>query len=111
MTDMLDVEAVDKWELLKSKVKDFSIKHYQNNIKAKICSIEKEINDIEESNSQTFDMNRKRQLRLQLNTLCDDKCKGAQVRSRVKMDFDLEKKHQLNTAVNELYTDQKRNSL
>ena len=87
LTDMPDIGAIDKWELFKIKVKDFSInfaKYYQNSMKAKICRIENEINDIEESDSHTFDMNRKRQLELQLNALYDEKCKGAQVRSRAK---------------------------
>ena len=117
LVDMPDIGAIDKLELFKIKVKDFSInfaKYYQNSMKAKICRIENEINDIEESESQTFDMNRKRQLELQLNALYDEKCKGAQERSRAKWVkegekntkyfFDLEKKHQLNNTINELYT-------
>ena len=107
VTNMIDIDDIDKWELLKIKAKDFSInfaKCYRNDMKTKIQNIEKEISLIEESDSLTFDMNRKRQLELQLSMLYDEKCKGAQVRSRAKWIkegekstkyfFSLEKKHQ-----------------
>ena len=44
----------------------------------------KKISTIEESDSSFFDMNRKRQLELQLSLIYDDKCKGDQIRSREK---------------------------
>ena len=52
--------AMDRWELFKHRVKDFSIsyaKTYNRNIKKRIQYIEKSISDIEESPSSEFDMN------------------------------------------------------
>ena len=119
VTGMEDIDAIDKWEIFKIKVKDFLInfaKHFRNDIKTKIFNIEKEISKIEESDSSHFDMNRKRQLELQLSSIYDDKCKGAQIRSRAKWIkegekntkyfFGLEKKHQSHNIINELNADQ-----
>ena len=87
VTNMIDIDDIDIWELLKIKAKDFSInfaKCYRNDMTTKIQNIEKEISLIEEADSLTFDVNRKRQLERQLSLLYDEKCKGAQVRSRAK---------------------------
>ena len=68
LTDMPDIGAIDKWELFKiNKVKDFSInfaKYYQNSMKAKICRIENEINDIEESGLPNFRHEQKKAARM-----------------------------------------------
>ena len=72
---------------MKYDVKQFSMnyaKKYQKNIKEKICYLEKAISDIEESSSETFDMNKKRELKSELSELCDNKFKGAQIRSRAQ---------------------------
>ena len=51
VTNMIDIDDIDKWELLKIKAKDFSInfaKCYRNDMKTKIQNIEKEISLIED---------------------------------------------------------------
>ena len=59
-------------------------KKFQKNIKQKILYLEKEITNIEESPSEDIDMLRKRDLEKELSDLCDDKFKGAQIRSRAR---------------------------
>ena len=77
-------DSLDKWEYFKSQVKDFSVKYSkqrQTNFKNTIRSIEKQI-EINDSTSECFDMNRKRELEDRLSELYDKKRKGAQNRSR-----------------------------
>ena len=79
--------AVERWELFKYKVKDFSIafsKHNQNNIRHKIQIIEREISKIDESCSVDFNLRRKKELENELNDIYNLKSKGAQIRSRAK---------------------------
>ena len=80
-------DSIDIWDYFKSQVKDFSVKYSkqrQTNFKNTIRSIEKQIEDINDSSSECFDMNRKRELEDRLSELYDQKCKGAQIRSRSK---------------------------
>ena len=44
--------------------------------------IENELSNIENSQYQNIDMNRKRQLEAELSDMYDSKCKGAFIRSR-----------------------------
>ena len=109
--------ALDTWESFKNQVKDFSVKYSkqkQNSFKKTILSLEKEIEDINDSPSECFNMNRKRELEDRLSTLYDQKCKGAQVRSRskwinegeknTKYFLNLEKRHQSSNVIKELKT-------
>ena len=109
------VDALQKWEMFKEKVRDYSInfsKSYHCNLKKKIVSIEKEIENIEDSDSDLIDMNRKRALEADLCEIYDKKCRGAEVRSRSRWVrdgekgsryfFDLERKHQSNNVIKEL---------
>jgi hypothetical protein len=52
-------------------------------LKTKISNIEKKICEIENLNSGDIDMNRKRHLENELNSLIDNKAKGAEIRSRI----------------------------
>lgn len=78
-------DSLTKWEVMKTKVKDFSIdfsREYQYTLKKKINTIENELSYIENSHFQNIDMNRKRQLEAELSNIYDSKCKGAFIRSR-----------------------------
>ena len=69
-----DGSAINTWETLKAKIKDFSIsfaKYYHKDINKKIFGLEKQISDIENSSSLDINMNRKRELENQLNELID----------------------------------------
>ena len=82
-----NLNSVEKWETFKLKSRDFSIqfsKESIHNTKNRIKSIEKEINRIEELESKDINMNRKRHLESELDSLYDKRCKGAFVRSRSK---------------------------
>ena len=108
-------EAITKWELMKTKVKDFSIdfsRNFQHSLKKKINMIENELSNIENSKYLNIDMNRKRQLEAELSDMYDSKCKGAFIRSRshwikegernTKYFFGLEKSHQSNNVIKRL---------
>ena len=81
------LSALEKWECFKRKVKDFSI-YFARNTKKKtgllIRQIENEISTLEDDPNIECNMNRKRLLEAQLDTLCNEKAKGAQIRSRYK---------------------------
>ena len=81
------LSALEKWECFKRKVKDFSI-YFARNTKKKtgllIRQIENEISTLEDDPNIECNMNRKRLLEAQLDTLCNVKAKGAQIRSRYK---------------------------
>ena len=107
--------SLDKWEYFKSQVNDFSVKYSkqrQTNLKNTIRSIQKQIEEINDSSSECFDMNRKRELEDRLSELYDKKCKGAQIRSRSKWInegekntsyfLNLEKRHQSSNVINPL---------
>ena len=110
--------AINTWETLKIKIKDFSIsfaKYYHKDINKKIWGLEKQISDIENSSSLDINMNRKRELENQLNEIIDTKSKGAQIRSRAnwvnegekntKYFLSLEKKNQSNNVITKLNTE------
>ena len=59
-------------------------KNYQKCIKQNIFTLEKEITDIEDSPSDTIDMVKKKDIEKELSALCNDKFRGAQIRSRAK---------------------------
>ena len=70
-------ESITKWELMKTKVKDFSIdfsRNFQHSLKKIINMIKTELSNIENSHYQNIDMNRKRQLEAELSDMYDSKC-------------------------------------
>ena len=78
---------IDKWEVLKSSIKEFSISFSvkrQRIYKKIISDIENELNEIENLPHTLIDMNRKRDLESHLNNFYDEKARGAQIRSRAK---------------------------
>ena len=118
--ESIDDSHLSKWETLKYNVKTFSLqfaKNFQKCIKQKICTLEKEITDIEDSPSDTIDMVKKKELEKQLSELCNDKFKGAQIRSRAKWIeqgeknsnyfLSLEAKHQSSNVIRELIDSQR----
>ena len=120
ITDNLenDGSAINTWETLKTKIKDFSIsfaKYFHKDINKKILGLEKQISDIENSSSLDINMNKKRELENQLNELIDTKSKGAQICSRAnwvnegekntKYFLSLEKKNQSNNVITKLNTE------
>ena len=113
------MNQLQKWELMKTKVKDFSIdfsRNFQHSLKKKINMIETELSNIENAHYQNIDMNRKRQLEAELSDMYDSKCKGAFIRSRshwvkegernTKYFFGLEKSHQSNNVIKKLVTNE-----
>ena len=110
-----NMSGKDKWESLKYKVKQFSMgfaKRYHSNMRKKITEIENEICSIEDSPSENIDMIRKRELENELCILCDNKYKGAQIRSKAKWIVEgekntsyflgLESKHQTSNVIKEV---------
>ena len=84
-----NVTALEKWECFKRKVKDFSTCiYFARNTKKEtgilIRQIENEISTLENDPNTECNMNRKRLLEAKLDTLCNEKAKGAQIRSRYK---------------------------
>ena len=82
-----NVTALEKWECFKRNVKDFSIYFARNTKKETgilIRQIENEISTLENDQNTECNMNRKRLLEAKLDTLCNEKAKGAQIRSRYK---------------------------
>ena len=67
-------ESITKWELMKTKVKYFSLdfsRNFQYPLKKKINMIDNELSNIENSHYQNIDMNRKRQLEAELSDMYD----------------------------------------
>ena len=112
-----DDNPIAKWETFKLKVKEFSIRYAKSSIfedRQKIHRLEKELDNIETGNSGDINMNRKKEIERELDTLFENKSKGAQIRSKAKYIVDgekntnfflsLEKKHQANNTIRELKT-------
>ena len=79
--------AHDAWEALKTKIKNYSVcysKSVNKTYKCKIKQLENDICEIEKSNSEKINMNKKRKLESELKELINKKAKGAQIRSRAK---------------------------
>ena len=94
----------DKWDSFKYKVKQFSMgfaKRYHSNMRKKITEKENEICIIEDSPSENIDMIRKRELENELCILCDNKYKGAQIRSKAKWIVEGEKIQHIFLALNQ----------
>ena len=104
-----------RWKTLKYDVKQFSLKfakQFQKNIKQKILYLEEAISNIEDSFSENINMTKKKELEHGLPKLCDNKFKGAQIRSRAQWIekgerntgyfLSLEAKHQSSNIIKEL---------
>ena len=90
-SDELDaiVDKQMRCEQVKLLIKNASIlysKQKSMTVKQKIKHIEKELENIETSDSISIDMNRKRNLENELDTLYESKSKGAYIRSKGQMD-------------------------
>ena len=88
---------IDKWEVLKMSVKEFSISFsvkHQRIYKKIISDIENELNEIENLPITLIDMNIKRDFESRLNNFYDEIARGAQIRSRAKWISEDEKKPQ-----------------
>ena len=87
---------IDKWEVLKMSIKEFSISFsvkHQRIYKKIISDIENELNEIENLPITLIDMNIKRDLESRLNNFYDETARGAQIRSRAKWISEDEKKN------------------
>ena len=70
------------WDTLKSKIKEYSInqsKMINKSCKIKIKEIENKLSEIDGPNTNSIDINKKRQLEKELKDLIDKKAKGAQI--------------------------------
>ena len=86
---------IDKWEVLKMSMKEFSISFsvkHQRIYKNIISDIENELNEIENLPHILIDMSRKRDLESRLNNFYGETARGAQIRSRAKWISEDEKK-------------------
>ena len=77
----------ETWERLKLDIKNYSIqfsKSLRKSHKQKLKELENKIQEIEEKPFNEINMREKISFENELNQLIDNKCKGAQIRSRVK---------------------------
>ena len=109
------LNAIERWELLKRNIKEYSMdyaKLRQKSIRQNIKSIEKELDDLETGPSEKFDYAKIKLLETKLDSLYDHKIKGAQIRSKAKWIengeknskyfLNLEKQHQSLNVIREL---------